>query len=35
MNDFLNFVKTYRSDIIGVIQIFIALWIEHRNRRKK
>lgn len=35
MNIILYFVKTYRSDIIGIVQILITLWIEYRNCRKK
>ena len=35
MNSFLLFVKNYSSEIIGIVQIFVAFYLDHKNRRKK
>lgn len=35
MNDILDFIKIYRSDIIGIVQIFITLWIEYKDHHRK
>lgn len=35
MNSFLLFIKDYRSEIIGIIQIFVAIYIDYKNRRRK
>lgn len=35
MDRFLYLVKTYRSDIIGIIRIFVAIYLDYKNCRKK
>lgn len=35
MDRFLSLVKTYRSDIIGIVQILVAIYLDYKNRRKK
>ena len=35
MDDFLHIIKTYSSEIIGIIQIFVSIYLDYKNCRRK
>ena len=35
MDDFLRIIKAYLSEIIGIIQIFVAIYLDCKNCHRK